>query len=65
MFEATVRFRTVSDVTCIGCVESTAATVTEVIVETAVSLPTKGCVTWTDGQISAVGREGRKRQGYF
>ena len=30
-------FRTVGDVTCTGCVESPAATVSEVIAETAVS----------------------------
>src|ERR1700746_1146960 len=37
VFEATVRFRTVGDVTCTGCVESQAATVSEVIAETAVA----------------------------
>lgn len=37
VFEATVRFRTVGDVTCTGCVESEAATVAEVIAETAVA----------------------------
>ncbi|MBO0865244.1 MAG: sulfate adenylyltransferase subunit 2, partial [Mycobacterium sp.] len=37
VFEALVRFRTVGDVTCTGCVESEASTVAEVIAETAVS----------------------------
>ena len=63
--EKTVRFRTVGDVTCTGCVESTAATVSEVIAETAVSRLTERGATRADDRISEAGMEDRKRQGYF
>ncbi len=65
VFEATVRFRTVGDVTCTGCVESEAATVSEVIAETAVSRLTERGATRADDRISEAGMEDRKRQGYF
>ena len=65
VFEASVRFRTVGDVTCTGCVESTAATVAEVIAETAVSRLTERGATRADDRISEAGMEDRKRQGYF
>ena len=65
VFEATVRFRTVGDVTCTGCVESRAATVSEVIAETAVSRLTERGATRADDRISEAGMEDRKREGYF
>jgi len=65
VFEASVRFRTVGDVTCTGCVESTAATVAEVIAETAVARLTERGATRADDRISEAGMEDRKRQGYF
>ncbi|ORV47345.1 sulfate adenylyltransferase [Mycolicibacter engbaekii] len=65
VFETSVRFRTVGDVTCTGCVESTAATVEEVIAETAVSRLTERGATRADDRISEAGMEDRKRQGYF
>ncbi len=65
VFETSVRFRTVGDVTCTGCVESTAATVAEVIAETAVSRLTERGATRADDRISEAGMEDRKRQGYF
>ncbi len=65
VFEATVRFRTVGDVTCTGCVESEAATVAEVIAETAVARLTERGATRADDRISESGMEDRKRQGYF
>ncbi|MEZ0383759.1 sulfate adenylyltransferase subunit CysD [Mycobacterium sp. pW045] len=65
VFEAMVRFRTVGDVTCTGCVESTAATVEDVIAETAVSRLTERGATRADDRISEAGMEDRKRQGYF
>lgn len=65
VFETMVRFRTVGDVTCTGCVESTAATVSEVIDETAVSRLTERGATRADDRISEAGMEDRKRQGYF
>jgi sulfate adenylyltransferase subunit 2 len=65
VFEAMVRFRTVGDVTCTGCVESSAGTVSEVIAETAVSRLTERGATRADDRISEAGMEDRKRQGYF
>ena len=65
VFETTVRFRTVGDVTCTGCVESNAATVAEVVAETAVSRLTERGATRADDRISEAGMEDRKRQGYF
>ena len=65
VFEATVRFRTVGDVTCTGCVESTAATVDEVTREVAVTRLTERGATRADDRISEAGMEDRKREGYF
>ncbi|MGV0835865.1 sulfate adenylyltransferase subunit CysD [Mycolicibacterium thermoresistibile] len=65
VFETTVRFRTVGDVTCTGCVESEAATVEQVIAETAVSRLTERGATRADDRISEAGMEDRKREGYF
>ncbi|UGT45966.1 sulfate adenylyltransferase subunit CysD [Nocardia yamanashiensis] len=64
-FETTVRFRTVGDATCTGCVESTAATPAEVIAETAVTRLTERGATRADDRISDSGMEDRKREGYF
>jgi sulfate adenylyltransferase subunit 2 len=60
-----VRFRTVGDVTCTGCVESDASTVEEVIAETALSRLTERGATRADDRISEAGMEDRKREGYF
>jgi len=65
VFETSVRFRTVGDVTCTGCVESDAATVDEIIAETAVSRLTERGATRADDRISEAGMEDRKREGYF
>jgi sulfate adenylyltransferase subunit 2 len=65
VFETSVRFRTVGDVTCTGCVESEAAGVEEVIAETAVSRLTERGATRADDRISEAGMEDRKREGYF
>src|ERR1700743_2858445 len=65
VLEKTVRFRTVGDVTCTGCVESEAATVAEVVAETAVSRLTERGAPRADDRISEAGMEDRKRQGYF
>ena len=65
VFETSVRFRTVGDVTCTGCVESIAATVEEVIAETALSRLTERGATRADDRISEAGMEDRKREGYF
>ena len=65
VIEKTVRFRTVGDVTCTGCVESAAASVEAVIAETAVSRLTERGATRADDRISEAGMEDRKREGYF
>jgi sulfate adenylyltransferase subunit 2 len=65
VIEKAVRFRTVGDVTCTGCVESLAGTVSEVIAETAVSRLTERGATRADDRISEAGMEDRKREGYF
>ncbi|MGE2732423.1 sulfate adenylyltransferase subunit CysD [Mycolicibacterium vaccae] len=65
VFETSVRFRTVGDVTCTGCVESTASTVEQVIAETALSRLTERGATRADDRISEAGMEDRKREGYF
>jgi sulfate adenylyltransferase subunit 2 len=64
-FEALVRFRTVGDATCTGCVESAAATVDEVIVEVAATRLTERGATRADDRISEAGMEDRKKEGYF
>jgi sulfate adenylyltransferase subunit 2 len=62
--ERTVRFRTVGDATCTGAVESTAATVEEIIVEIAAARVTERG-SRTDDRRSDAAMEDRKRQGYF
>ena len=64
-FEATVRFRTIGDATCTGCVESTAATATEVVAEVAAARVTERGATRADDRISEAGMEDRKKEGYF
>ncbi len=64
-FEATVRFRTVGDATCTGCIESSASTPSEVIAETAASRLSERGATRADDRISEAGMEDRKREGYF
>jgi len=64
-FEAMVRFRTVGDATCTAAVVSSAATVEQVIVETAVAAVSERGATRVDDRISDAGMEDRKREGYF
>jgi len=64
-FEATVRFRTIGDATCTGCVESTAATREAVVEEVAVARITERGATRADDRISEAGMEDRKKEGYF
>ena len=62
----TVRYRTVGDMTCTGAVESTAATVTEVIAKSCAppSSPSAAPpVPMTNSRESAM--EDRKKEGYF
>ncbi len=64
-FTATVRYRTVGDMTCTGAVESTAATVPEVIAEVAATRITERGQTRADDRTSEAAMEDRKREGYF
>jgi len=63
--ERMVRFRTVGDATCTGAVESSAADVSAIIEETAVTRLTERGATRADDRISEAGMEDRKREGYF
>ncbi|MGW0181610.1 sulfate adenylyltransferase subunit CysD [Nocardia sp. NPDC003345] len=63
--EALVRFRTVGDATCTGCVESGAATPADVVTEVATARVTERGATRADDRISEAGMEDRKREGYF
>ncbi|MEU6584352.1 sulfate adenylyltransferase subunit CysD [Nocardia sp. NPDC046763] len=60
-----VRFRTVGDATCTGCVESAATTVEDVIAEIAATRLTERGATRADDRISESGMEDRKKEGYF
>ncbi|NYH86260.1 sulfate adenylyltransferase subunit 2 [Actinopolymorpha cephalotaxi] len=65
LHEATVRYRTVGDISCTGAVESTAATVEEIITEVATSRITERGATRADDRVSEASMEDRKREGYF
>jgi sulfate adenylyltransferase subunit 2 len=65
VFDASVRYRTVGDMTCTGAVESTASTVAEVIAEVAVTRITERGQTRADDRTSEAAMEDRKREGYF
>jgi sulfate adenylyltransferase subunit 2 len=65
LFEASVRYRTVGDMTCTGAVESTAGTVAEVKAEVAVTRITERGQTRADDRTSEAAMEDRKREGYF
>ncbi len=65
ILEAMVRFRTVGDADCTGCVESTATTIDLVIAEVAATRLTERGATRADDRISEAGMEDRKRAGYF
>jgi sulfate adenylyltransferase subunit 2 len=64
-FEATVRFRTIGDATCTGCVESQAATCEAVVDEVAAARITERGATRADDRTSEAGMEDRKKDGYF
>ncbi|WP_061298602.1 sulfate adenylyltransferase subunit CysD [Herbidospora cretacea] len=65
LFEATVRYRTVGDMTCTGAVTSTAATVDEIIAEIAATRITERGATRADDRASEAAMEDRKKEGYF
>jgi len=64
-FRATVRFRTVGDMTCTGGVVSDAATIDEVVTEIAATRITERGETRADDRVSEAAMEDRKRVGYF
>jgi sulfate adenylyltransferase subunit 2 len=64
-FGAMVRYRTVGDMSCTGAVESTAATVEEIIAEVAATRITERGATRADDKTSEAAMEDRKREGYF
>jgi len=65
VFEASVRYRTVGDMTCTGAVESTAVSIEQVITEIAATRITERGQTRADDRASEAAMEDRKREGYF
>jgi sulfate adenylyltransferase subunit 2 len=64
-FSATVRFRTVGDMSCTGGVVSEARSIEEVVTEIAASRVTERGETRADDRFSEAAMEDRKRVGYF
>ena len=64
-FMASVRYRTVGDMTCTGAVESTAATLEAVVTEIAATEVTERGQTRADDRVTEAAMEDRKRKGYF
>jgi sulfate adenylyltransferase subunit 2 len=64
-FEASVRYRTVGDMSCTGAVESRAATLEEVVAEIAATRITERGETRADDRVTEAAMEDRKREGYF
>jgi len=64
-FEASIRYRTVGDMTCTGAVRSTAATLEQVVREIAASRITERGETRADDRVTEAAMEDRKREGYF
>jgi sulfate adenylyltransferase subunit 2 len=65
LFEARVRYRTVGDMSVTGAVESSAASVADVITEIAATRVTERGQTRADDRASEAAMEDRKREGYF
>ena len=65
VFAASVRYRTVGDMSCTGAVESAAATIAEVITEIAATRITERGQTRADDRTSEAAMEDRKKEGYF
>ena len=63
--EISVRFRTVGDISCTCPVESTAASVSEIIAETTITTITERGATRMDDKTSDASMERRKKEGYF
>ena len=65
LFTATVRFRTVGDMSCTGGVISDASTLEQVVTEIAATRVTERGETRADDRVSEAAMEDRKRVGYF
>jgi sulfate adenylyltransferase subunit 2 len=65
VFEASVRYRTVGDMTCTGAVRSEATTLEEVVSEIAATRVTERGETRADDRVTEAAMEDRKREGYF
>jgi len=65
LFDETVRYRTVGDMSCTGAVKSTATTLDEIIAEIAMTRITERGATRADDRASEAAMEDRKREGYF
>jgi len=64
-FEEVVRYRTVGDMSCTGAVESTAASLDDIIAEVSATRITERGATRADDKVSEASMEDRKREGYF
>ncbi len=64
-FPASVRYRTVGDMSCTGAVRSDAATLDEVVAEIAATRITERGETRADDRVTEAAMEDRKREGYF
>ena len=60
-----VRYRTVGDMSCTGAVESSAVSISDVVIEVAASTLTERGATRADDRISEAAMEDRKKEGYF
>jgi len=65
VFEESVRFRTVGDMSCTGAVRSSAASLEEVVAEIAATNLTERGETRADDRVTEAAMEDRKREGYF
>ncbi len=64
-FKASVRYRTVGDMSCTGGVESGAATLESVVAEIAATRITERGETRADDRVTEAAMEDRKKEGYF
>jgi sulfate adenylyltransferase subunit 2 len=64
-FTARVRYRTVGDMSCTGAIESSAATLAQVVAEIAATDVTERGQTRGDDKVTEAAMEDRKRRGYF
>ena len=65
LFEATIRFRTVGDMTCTGAFQSSASSVLEIIDEVAATRITERGASRADDRTAEAAMEDRKKEGYF